>query len=199
MNTPSSPIANRHNPKAAYAKIYEWVLRFDSPTNLSSSCENPILMNYQHLAQSNCWVTISYNRLFNSFFLSASNGIATPAANFPEINQFLDFVSRRALSKLELDPEDNAVWTMAQIELTDAELQESEIETAFNRACKAIDDSAVPILSIIYRGLSVENAIAAYEKAQAVSLADWRASLAPWPNQKAMCNLGLEIRYSQAS
>lgn len=51
---------------------------------------------------------------------------------------------------------------MAQIELTDAELQESEIEeTAFNRACKAIDDSAVPILSIIYGGLSVENAIAA--------------------------------------
>ena len=40
MNTPFSPIANRHNPKAAYAKIYEWVLRFGSPTILSSSCEN---------------------------------------------------------------------------------------------------------------------------------------------------------------
>ena len=76
MNTAFSPIANRHNPKAAYTKIHEWVLRFGSPTLLSSSCENPILLNYQTLAQSNCWVTISYNRLFNSFFLSASNGIA---------------------------------------------------------------------------------------------------------------------------
>lgn len=180
MNIPSSPVANRHNPKAAYTKIYEWVLRFGSPTVLSSSCENPILMNYQRLAQSNCWVTISYNRLFDSFLLSASNGIATPAAKLSEINQFLDSVLLRSLSQLDLDPADNAVWTMAQIELTDSELQESEIETAFNRVCKAIDDSAVPILSIIYGGVSVEDASASYEKAQAVSLADWRASLAPW-------------------
>lgn len=56
MNTPFSPVANRHNPKAAYTKIYKWVLRFGSPTLLSSSCENPILLNYQSLAQSNCWV-----------------------------------------------------------------------------------------------------------------------------------------------
>lgn len=186
MNIPSSPVANRHNPKAAYTKIYEWVLRFESPTLLSSSCENPILMNYQSLAQSNCWVTISYNRLFDSFFLSASNGIATPAAKLSEIKQFLDAVMVRPLSQLALDPADNALWTMTQIELTDTELQESEIETAFNRVCKAIDDSTVPILSIIYGGVSVADAIAAYERSQVVSLADWRASLAPWssPNQE---------------
>ena len=183
MNTPFSPIANRHNPKAAYAKIYEWVLRFGSPTILSSSCENPILMNYQSLAQSNCWVTINYNRSFDSFFLSASNGIATPAAKLSEIKQFLDAAMARRLPQLELDSSDNALWTMVQIELTDTELQETEIETAFNRICKAIDDSAVPILSIIYGGLSVEEAIAAYEKARAVSLADWRSSISPWPNQ----------------
>lgn len=141
-------------------------------------------MNYQSLAQSNCWVSISYNRSLDSFLLSASNGIATPAASLPEINQFLDAVMLRSLSQLDLDPADNAVWTMAQIELTDTELQESEIETAFNRACKAIDDSAAPILSMIYGGQSVQEAIAAYEKAQAVSLTDWRASLAPWANQR---------------
>ncbi|WP_150430600.1 hypothetical protein [Dechloromonas sp. CZR5] len=180
MNTPFSPIANRHNPKAAYSKIYQWVLRFGSPTILSSSCENPILMNYQSLAQSNCWVTINYDRVFDSFFLSASNGIATPAAKLSEITQFLDAAMVRRLPQLELDPSDNALWTMVQIELTDTELQETEIETAFNRICKAIDDSAVPILSIIYGGLSVEEAIAAYEKTQTVSLTDWRASLAPW-------------------
>ena len=180
MNTPFAPVANRHNPKAAYAKIYEWVLRFGSPTLLSSSCENPILMNYQRLAQSNCWVTISYNRLFDSFLLSASNGIATPAAKLSEIKQFLDAAMARRLPQLELDSSDNALWTMVQIELTDTELQETEIETAFNRICKAIDDSAVPILSMIYGGLSVEDAIAAYEKAQGVSLSDWRASFAPW-------------------
>ncbi len=183
MNTPSSPIANRHNPKAAYAKIYEWVLRFGSPTILSSSCENPILMNYQSLAQSNCWVTINYNRFVDSFLLSASNGIATPAAKLSEINLFLDNALLRELPQLELDPSDNALWTMAQIELTDTELQESEIEMAFNRVCKAIDDSSVPILSMIYGGLTVEDAIAAYEKAQAISLADWRRSISPWQNQ----------------
>ena len=163
--------------------IYQWVLRFGSPTILSSSCENPILMNYQSLAQSNCWVTISYNRSFDSFFLSASNGIATPAAKLSEIKQFLDAAMVRCLPQLELDPSDNAVWTMLQIELTDTELQESEIETTFNRICKAIDDSAVPILSMIYGGLSVEDAIAAYEKAQAVSLANWRAAIAPWTSR----------------
>ena len=89
----------------------------------------------------------------------------------------------RCLPQLELDPSDNAVWTMLQIELTDTELQESEIETTFNRICKAIDDSAVPILSMIYGGLSVEDAIAAYEKAQAVSLANWRAAIAPWTSR----------------
>ncbi len=183
MNTPFSPIANRHNPKAAYSMIYQWVLRFGSPTILSSSCENPILMNYQRLAQSNCWVTISYNRSFDSFFLSASNGIATPAAKLSEIKQLLDAAVVRRLPQLELDPSDNAVWTMLQIELTDTELQESEIETTFNRICKAIDDSAVPILSMIYGGLSVEDAIAAYEKAQAVSLANWRAAIAPWTSR----------------
>lgn len=183
MNTPFSPIANRHNPKAAYSMIYQWVLRFGSPTILSSSCENPILMNYQRLAQSNCWVTISYNRSFDSFFLSASNGVATPAAKLSEIKQFLDAAMVRCLPQLELDPSDNAVWTMLQIELTDTELQESEIETTFNRICKAIDDSAVPILSMIYGGLSVEDAIAAYEKAQAVSLANWRAAIAPWTSR----------------
>lgn len=183
MNTPFSPIANRHNPKAAYSMIYQWVLRFGSPTILSSSCENPILMNYQRLAQSNCWVTISYNRSFDSFFLSASNGIATPAAKLSEIKQFLDAAMVRCLPQLELDPSDNAVWTMLQIELTDTELQESEIETTFNRICKAIDDSAVPILSMIYGGLSVEDGIAAYEKAQAVSLANWRAAIAPWTSR----------------
>ena len=183
MNTAFSPIANRHNPKAAYTKIHEWVLRFGSPTLLSSSCENPILMNYQRLAQSNCWVTISYNRSFDSFFLSASNGIATPAAKLSEIKQFMDAVTLRRLPQLELDPSDNALWTMAQIELTDTELQESEIAAAFNRVCKAIDDSSVPILSMIYGGLTVEDAIAAYEKARAVSLADWRSSISPWPNQ----------------
>lgn len=47
MNTPFSPAANRHNPQAAYAKIYEWVLRFGSATVLSSSCENPIVMNFE--------------------------------------------------------------------------------------------------------------------------------------------------------
>lgn len=180
MNIPFSPVANRHNPKAAYTKIYEWVLRFGSPTLLSSSCENPILMNYQSLAQSNCWVTIRYVRILDSFWLSASNGIATPAARLSEINQFLDFVLLRSLPQLDLDPADNSIWTMAQIKLTDTELQETEIEIAFNRICKAIDDSAVPILSIIYGGVSVEDAIASYEKAQAVSLADWRASLKPW-------------------
>jgi len=183
MNTPFSPVANRHNPKAAYTKIYKWVLRFGSPTLLSSSCENPILLNYQSLAQSNCWVTISYNRSFDSFFLSASNGVATPAAKLSEIKQFLDAAVVRRLPQLELDPSDNAVWTMLQIELTDTELQESEIETTFNRICKAIDDSAVPILSMIYGGLSVEDAIAAYEKAQAVSLANWRAAIAPWTSR----------------
>lgn len=183
MNTPFSPIANRHNPKAAYSMIYQWVLRFGSPTILSSSCENPILMNYQRLAQSNCWVTISYNRSFDSFFLSASNGIATPAAKLSEITQFLDAAMVRRLPQLELDPSDNALWTMAQIELTDTELQESEIAAAFNRVCKAIDDSSVPILSMIYGGLTVEDAIAAYEKAQAISLADWRRSISPWQNQ----------------
>lgn len=183
MNTPFSPIANRHNPKAAYAKIFEWVLRFGSPTILSSSCENPILMNYQSLAQSNCWVTISYNRLFDSFLLSASIGIATPAAKLSEINLFLDNALLRELPQLELDPSDNALWTMAQIELTNTELQESEIAAAFNRVCKTIDDSSVPILSMIYGELSVEDAIAAYEKAQAVSLADWRSSISSWPNQ----------------
>ena len=167
MNIPFSPEANRHNPKAAYTKIYEWVLRFGSPTLLSSSCENPILMNYQTMAQSNCWVTINYDRVFDSFFLSASNGIATPAAKLSEITQFLDAAMVRRLPQLELDPSDYAVWTMAQIELTDDELQESEIETAFNRICKAIDDSAVPILSIIYGGASVEDAIASYEKVHA--------------------------------
>ena len=86
----------------------------------------------------------------------------------------------RRLPQLELDPSDNALWTMAQIELTNTELQELEIASAFNRVCKAIDDSSVPILSMIYGGLTVEDAIAAYEKAQAISLADWRASLAPW-------------------
>lgn len=135
MNIPFSPVANRYNPKAAYSKIYEWVLRFGSPTLLSSSCENPILMNYQSLAQSNCWVTINYDRVFDSFFLSASNGIATPAAKLLEIKQFLDAAMVRRLPQLELDPSDNAVWTMAQIELTDAELQETEIEIAFNRIC----------------------------------------------------------------
>lgn len=183
MNTPFSPIPNRHNPKAAYSMIYQWVLRFGSPMILSSSCENPILMNYQCLAQSNCWVTISYNRSFDSFFLSASNGIATPAAKLSEIKQLLDAAVVRRLPQLELDPSDNAVWTMLQIELTDTELQESEIETTFNRICKAIDDSAVPILSMIYGGLSVEDAIAAYEKAQAVSLANWRAAIAPWTSR----------------
>ena len=183
MNTPFSPIANRHNPKAAYSMIYQWVLRFGSPTILSSRCENPILMNYQRLAQSNCWVTINYDRVFDSFFLSASNGIATPAAKLSEITQFLDAAMVRRLPQLELDPSDNALWTMGQIELTDTELQETEIETAFNRICKAIDDSAEPILSMIYGGLTVEDAIAAYEKAQAVSLADWRSSISPWPNQ----------------
>ena len=183
MNTPFSPIANRHNPKAAYSMIYQWVLRFGSPTILSSSCENPILMNYQRLAQSNCWVTISYNRSFDSFLLSASNGIATPAAKLSEITQFLDAAMVRRLPQLELDPSDNALWTMAQIELTDTELQESEIAAAFNRVCKAIDDSSVPILSMIYGGLTVEDAIAAYEKAQAISLADWRRSISPWQNQ----------------
>ncbi len=181
MNTPSFPMANRHNPKAAYSMLYTWLLRFGSPTLVSSSCENPIVMNYQSLAHSNCWVIINLNRVFNSFFISASNGIATPAAKMTEIMQFLDAVIVRPLSQLVLDDADNAVWTTEQIELTDAELQESEIETAFNRACKTIDDSSVPILSIIYGGLSVENAIAAYDKAQAVSLANWRASLAPWP------------------
>ena len=183
MNTAFSPIANRHNPKAAYSMIYQWVLRFGSPTILSSSCENPILMNYQSLAQSNCWVTISYNRSFDSFLLSASNGIATPAAKLSEITQFLDAAMVRRLPQLELDPSDNALWTMAQIELTDTELQESEIAAAFNRVCKAIDDSSVPILSTIYGGLTVEDAIAAYEKAQAVSLPDWRSSISPWSNQ----------------
>lgn len=183
MNTPFSPVANRHNLKAAYTKIYEWVLRFGSPTVLSSSCEKPTLMNYQCLKQSNCWVTISYNRSFDSFFLSASNGIATPAAKLSEIKQLLDAAMVRRLPQLELDHSDNAVWTMAQIELTDAELQESEIETAFNCVCKAIDDSSMPILSMIYGGLPVEDAIAAYEKAQAVSLADWRSSISPWLNQ----------------
>lgn len=183
MNTPFSPVANRHNPKAAYTRIYEWVLRLGSPTLLSSSCENPILMNYQRLAQSNCWVTISYNRSFDSFFLSASNGIATPAAKLSEIAQFLDAVVIRSSSQLALDPTDSTVGTIEQIELTDAELLESQIETAFNRACKAIDDSTVPILSMIYGGFSIEDAIAAYEKAQAVSLADWRSSISPWPNQ----------------
>ncbi len=183
MNTPFSPIANRHNPKAAYSMIYQWVLRFGSPTLLSSSCENPILLNYQSLAQSNCWVTISYNRSFDSFFLSASNGIATPPAKLSEINLFLDNALLRELPQLELDPSDNALWTMAQIELTDTELQESEIATVFNRVCKAIDDSSVPILSMIYGGLTVEEAIAAYEKAQAISLADWRRSISPWSNQ----------------
>lgn len=183
MNTPFAPVANRHNPKAAYAKIYEWVLRFGSPTILSSSCENPILMNYQCLAQSNCWVTISYNRLFDSFLLSASNGIATPSAKLSEINQFLDNVLLRELPQLDLDPSDNALWTMAQIELTDTELQESEIDAAFNRVCKAIDDITAPILSMIYGGLTVEDTIAAYEKAQAVSPADWRNSISPCLNQ----------------
>lgn len=183
MNTPFSPIANRHNPKAAYSMIYQWVLRFGSPTILSSSCENPILMNYQRLAQSNCWVTINYDRVFDSFFLSASNGIATPAAKLSEITQFLDAAMVRRLPQLELDPSDNALWTMAQIELTDTELQESEIAAAFNRVCKAIDDSSVPILSMIYGGLTVEDAIAAYEKTQAISLADWRRSISPWQNQ----------------
>ncbi len=183
MNTPFSPIANRHNPKAAYSMIYQWVLRFGSPTILSSSCENPILMNYQRLAQSNCWVTISYNRSFDSFFLSASNGIATPAAKLSEIKQLLDAAVVRRLPQLELDPSDNALWTMAQIELTNTELQELEIASAFNRVCKAIDDSSVPILSMIYGGLTVEDAIAAYEKAQAISLADWRRSISPWQNQ----------------
>ena len=183
MNTPFSPIANRHNPKAAYSMIYQWVLRFGSPTILSSSWENPILMNYQRLAQSNCWVTISYNRSFDSFFLSASNGIATPAAKLSEIKQLLDAAVVRRLPQLELDPSDNALWTMAQIELTNTELQELEIASAFNRVCKAIDDSSVPILSMIYGGLTVEDAIAAYEKAQAISLADWRRSISPWQNQ----------------
>lgn len=141
--------------------IYQWVLRFGSPTLLSSSCENPILMNYQSLGQSNCWVTISYNRSFDSFFLSASNGIATPVAKLSEIRQFLDAAMVRRLLQIELDPADNAVWTMAQIELTDTELQESEIETAFNRICKTIDDSAVPILSIIYGDRSVHPSSAA--------------------------------------
>jgi len=163
--------------------IYQWVLRFGSPTILSSSCENPILMNYQRLAQSNCWVTISYNRSFDSFFLSASNGIATPAAKLSEIKQLLDAAVVRRLPQLELDPSDNALWTMAQIELTNTELQELEIASAFNRVCKAIDDSSVPILSMIYGGLTVEDAIAAYEKAQAISLADWRRSISPWQNQ----------------
>lgn len=140
-------------------------------------------MNYQCLAQSNCWVTINYNRLFDSFLLSASNGIAIPAAKLSETNRFLDAVLIRPLSQLALDSADNAVWTMAQIELTDTKLQESEIETAFNRACKAIDDSAVPILSIIYGGVSVKNAIDSYEKAQAASLTDWRASIAPWASR----------------
>jgi len=95
----------------------------------------------------------------------------------------LDNALLRELPQLELDPSDNALWTMAQIELTDTELQESEIEMAFNRVCKAIDDSSVPILSMIYGGLTVEDAIAAYEKAQAISLADWRRSISPWQNQ----------------
>ena len=176
MNTNPSPMANRHNPKAAYTKIYEWVLRLESPTILSSSCENPILMNYQSLAQSNCWVTINYNRLFHSFLFTVTNGIVTPPAKLPEINQFLDAVMVRPLSRLELDPVDYAVWTMEQIELTEAELQESEIETAFNRACRSIDDSTVPILLMIYGNLSVQDAITAYQNAQAVSQADWRAS-----------------------
>lgn len=183
MNTSTSQMPNRHNPKAAYSKIYQWVLRFGSPTILSSSCENPILMNYQCLAQSNCWVTISYNRLCDSFFLSTSNGIATPAAKHFEIYQFLDSVVIRSSSQLALDPDDNTVGTIEQIELTDTELHQSQIEMAFNRACKAIDDSTVPILTLIYGGGSVQEAIAAYDKAQAISLADWRASLAPWPNQ----------------
>lgn len=100
-----------------------------------------------------------------------------------ELKQFLDAVTLRRLPQLELDSSDNALWTMAQIELTNTELQESEIAAAFNRVCKAIDDSSVPILSMIYGGLTVEDAIAAYEKAQAISLADWRRSISPWQNQ----------------
>lgn len=106
-----------------------------------------------------------------------------PVAKLSEIAQFLDAVVIRSSSQLALDPTDSTVGTTEQIELTDAELLESQIETAFNRACKAIDDSTVPILSMIYGGLSIEDAIAAYEKAQAVSLADWRSSISPWPNQ----------------
>jgi hypothetical protein len=176
MDISSLPIANCDNPKSAYGKIYEWVLRLGSPTVLSSSCENPILMNYQHLRNCNCWVTICYDRLFNAFHIAVTSGVTTPIDKQPKIIQFLNVIVEKSQSPLEFDPSDKAVWTTQSIELTDTELHESEIEMAFNRACKAIDDSAAPILSIIYGDMTVQEAVAAYEKAQALSLTDWWSS-----------------------
>lgn len=180
MSTSSYRIANRHDPDAAIGKIYEWLRRSSSPTIFSLNCEYPAMMQYQSMAHANCWVTISYHQSLNLFSVVGSNDIATLPAKQAEIECFLDAINEKSLSPLILDPSDNAVWTMQEIELTDEELQDSEIERAFNLTCKVIDDSTLPILSMMYSGMSVQEAIATYNQAQAVPLVDWQALFTSW-------------------
>ncbi len=184
MHAHSSLIANRDNPAAVLHKTIQWISQTGSQFLVSSSCKNPIVMTYQSLRNTNFCALIHLSREENILCFTVSNGLAIPPCKLPLVLDFLDAINQHSPYKLEFDHKDSAIWTSLFIKLTDEELQDADIEDPFNFACKMIDDSTVPLLTMIYGNNSLQDAISAYDKALAISPTAWRASIEPWPSKR---------------
>lgn len=177
-------IANQDNSAAIFHKTIQWISQTGSQFLVSSSCTNPILMTYQSLTNTNCWMMIHYSREDHALCFTVSNGLAIPPAKLPLVLDFLEAINRHSPYKLEFDYKDNAIWAGLFSQLTDAELQDEDIEGPFNVACKMIDDSTVPLLTMIYGNTLLADAVTSYEKALKISPTNWRSSIEPWQSKR---------------
>lgn len=168
-------LANANKLRGAISKVLHWLEFNGNPCQINGSCTRPILMTYKEQMNANCWVMIMFDGEYRSIKFSISNGVKVPGALIQTAQEFINAIKRNAFTPLALDLEQSIIWAAGAIRIDETDFGDDEIACVFNTICKAVDDSTTPFLSLIHGNKTMEEAIADFEAAQKVSIADWSA------------------------
>lgn len=162
----------RH-PNEVLLQVYQLIMATGESVIVSLSDIDPILMACQRGLHSNYRVMINIDPEAGFLGFTASHELWVPQMKIREVCDFLLSIETDFTMPIAFDSLTYNVWAATDIPASDGPPTDADIAYAYYRAGKALDDLMPALLSMIYGGMTIRDAVAEFQMAQRVSISDW--------------------------